>query len=195
MWLWVHTTRDFRFAARAACHSTRRPRTPRLRVDTRLPCPPPVTVRSGRDGVDPDEVGGACNRRRSAGSARPASPGRRMDSTGYRRRSAAVTTEVTVRSGRDGLDPDEVRCLIRRFCSLRLPRTVDGLHGLTERSRPVMFCSWTRTRLEVPAIAGDPPVLLAPPPPDGGWTPRLDRTVTAANVLNGLMDSCSIRGS
>ena len=40
-----------------------------------------VTVRSGRDGLDPDEVGGACNRRRSAGSARYASPGRRMDST------------------------------------------------------------------------------------------------------------------
>ena len=51
-----------------------------LRVDTRLTCPP-VTVRSGRDGLDPDEVGGACNRRRSAGSARYASPGRRMDST------------------------------------------------------------------------------------------------------------------
>ena len=32
-------------------------------------------------GLDPDEVGGACNRRRSAGSARYASPGRRMDST------------------------------------------------------------------------------------------------------------------
>ena len=34
--------------------------------------------------------------------------------------------------------------------------------------------AWTRTRLEVPAIAGDPPVLLATPPPDGGWTPRLE---------------------
>ena len=43
--------------------------------------PSVVTVRSGRDGLDPDEVGGACNRRRSAGSARYASPGRRMDST------------------------------------------------------------------------------------------------------------------
>ena len=30
----------------------------------------------------------------------------------------------------------------------------------------------------MPAITGDPSVLLAPPPPDGGWTPRLDRTVT-----------------
>ena len=29
-----------------------------LRVDTRLTCPP-VTVRSGRDGLDPDKVGGA----------------------------------------------------------------------------------------------------------------------------------------
>ena len=38
--------------------------------------------------------------------------------------------------------------------------------------------AWTRTRLEVPAITGDPSVLLAAPPPDGGWTPRLDRTVT-----------------
>ena len=34
--------------------------------------------------------------------------------------------------------------------------------------------AWTRTRLEVPAITGDPSVLLAAPPPDGGWTPRLD---------------------
>ncbi len=42
---------------------------------------PDVTVRSGRDGLDPDEVGGACNHRRSVGFARPASPGRRMDST------------------------------------------------------------------------------------------------------------------
>ena len=40
----------------------------------------------------------------------------------------------------------------------------------------------TRTRLEVPAITGDPSVLLAAPPPDGGWTPRLDRTVTAGQV-------------
>ncbi len=38
--------------------------------------------------------------------------------------------------------------------------------------------AWTRTRLEVPAITGDPSVLLAAPPPDGGWTPRLGRTVT-----------------
>ena len=38
--------------------------------------------------------------------------------------------------------------------------------------------AWTRTRLEVPAITGDPSVLLGTPPPDGGWTPRLDRTVT-----------------
>ena len=30
----------------------------------------------------------------------------------------------------------------------------------------------------MPAITGDPSVLLAEPPPDGGWTPRLDRTVT-----------------
>ena len=29
-----------------------------------------VTVRSSRDGLDPDEVGGACNQRRSVGSAR-----------------------------------------------------------------------------------------------------------------------------
>ena len=43
--------------------------------------------------------------------------------------------------------------------------------------------AWTRTRLEVPAIAGDPPVLLATPPPDGGWTPRLDRTVTRGQVF------------
>ena len=35
---------------------------------------PDVTVRSGRDGLDPDEVGGACNHRRSVGSARYASP-------------------------------------------------------------------------------------------------------------------------
>ena len=35
--------------------------------------------------------------------------------------------------------------------------------------------AWTRTRLEVPAITGDPSVLLAAPPADGGWTPRLGR--------------------
>ena len=64
-----------------------------------------VTVRSGRDDLDPDEVGGACNRRRSAGSARYASPGRRMDSHGLTER---LLVDVTVRSGRDDLDPDEV---------------------------------------------------------------------------------------
>ena len=41
------------------------------------------TVRSGRDGLDPNEVGGACNHRRSVGSACCASPGRRMDSTAW----------------------------------------------------------------------------------------------------------------
>ena len=45
--------------------------------------PPPVTVRSARDGLDPDQVGGACNHRRSVGSARHASPGLRMDSTAW----------------------------------------------------------------------------------------------------------------
>ena len=43
--------------------------------------------------------------------------------------------------------------------------------------------AWTRTRLEVPAITGDPSVLLAAPPPDGGWTPRLDRTVTVSALI------------
>ena len=33
--------------------------------------------------MDPDEAGGACNHRRSVGSARYASPGRRMDSTAW----------------------------------------------------------------------------------------------------------------
>ena len=45
--------------------------------------------------------------------------------------------------------------------------------------------AWTRTRLEVPAITGDPSVLLATPPPDGGWTPRLGRTVTGGQVSRG----------
>ena len=35
----------------------------------------------------------------------------------------------------------------------------------------------------MPAIAGDPPVLLATPPPDAGWTPRLGRTVTGGPQL------------
>ncbi len=42
---------------------------------------PGVTVRSSRDCLDPHEVGGACDHRRSVGSAHCASPGRRMDST------------------------------------------------------------------------------------------------------------------
>ena len=42
--------------------------------------------------------------------------------------------------------------------------------------------AWTRTRLEVPAITGDGSVLLAAPPPDGGWTPRLDRIVTIGTI-------------
>ena len=54
----------------------------KARVDTRPTCPP-VTVRSGRDGLDPNEVGGTCDHRRSVGSARYASPGRRMDSTAW----------------------------------------------------------------------------------------------------------------
>ena len=67
------TNKAPRFVAQAACHFTRRTRTPTLWVETRLTCPP-VTVRSGRDGLDPDEVGGARNHRRSVGSARCASP-------------------------------------------------------------------------------------------------------------------------
>ncbi len=34
----------------------------------------------------------------------------------------------------------------------------------------------------MPAITGDPSVLLATPPPNGGWTPRLGRTVTVRQV-------------
>ncbi len=44
---------------------------------------PRVTVRSGRDGLDPDDVGGACNHRRSVSSVRCAFPGRRKDSTAW----------------------------------------------------------------------------------------------------------------
>ena len=42
--------------------------------------------------------------------------------------------------------------------------------------------AWTRTRLEVPEITGDPSVQLATPPPDSRWTPRLGRTVTDGQV-------------
>ena len=55
--------------------------------------------------------------------------------------------------------------------------------------------AWTRTRLEVPAIAGDPPVLLATPPPDGAWTPRLDRTVTDGQVLRWFDPEASSSGT
>ena len=56
--------------------------------------------------------------------------------------------------------------------------------GFTERLRSWSVTvrpsrdGWDRTSREVPAIIGDPSVLLAAPPPDGGWTPRLGRTVT-----------------
>ena len=46
----VGATKDLRFAAQAACYSTRQTRTRRLRINVRLTCPP-VTVRSGR-GLD-----------------------------------------------------------------------------------------------------------------------------------------------
>ena len=90
-----------------------------LRVNSRLTCPP-VTVRSSRDGLDPDEVGGACNHKRSAGSARCTSPGRRMDSTAW---PNGYSPPVTVRSGRDGLDPDEVggACNRRRSAGFARP--------------------------------------------------------------------------
>ena len=61
-----------------------------------------VTVGSGRDGLDPDEVGGACNHRRSVGSARCASPGRQMDSpawpNGYHRPAPPVAQRAVARS-------------------------------------------------------------------------------------------------
>ena len=63
-----------------------------------------VTVRSNRDGLDPDEVGGTCNRRRSAGSARYASPGRRMDSTAWP--NGCWRTPVTSRDDSTGPDCD-----------------------------------------------------------------------------------------
>ena len=53
--------------------------------------------------------------------------------------------------------------------------------------------AWTRTRLEVPAITGDPSVLLAAPPPDGGWTPRLGRTVTGGQVSRVSILSLGVR--
>ena len=42
--------------------------------------------------------------------------------------------------------------------------------------------AWTRTSLEVSAITGDGSVLLAVPPPDTGWTLRLDQTVTIGTI-------------
>ena len=51
-----------------------------------------------------------------------------------------------------------------------------GIEDTPAGGRAVM--AWTRTRLEVPAITGDPSILLAVPPPDGGWIPRLGQTVT-----------------
>ena len=77
------TTRYLRSAARAACHLARRFRTNSLPGSNGRRICPPVTVRSSRDGLHPDEVGGACNHRRFVGSARFVSPGRRMDSTAW----------------------------------------------------------------------------------------------------------------
>ena len=74
--------RGMRLTASVNGSRLKRTRTPGLRFDTRLTCPP-VTARPSRDALDQDEVGGACNHRRSAGSARCASPGRRMDSTAW----------------------------------------------------------------------------------------------------------------
>ncbi len=50
--------------------------------------------------------------------------------------------------------------------------------------------AWTRTRSEVTAITGDSSVLLAAPPPDGGWTPQLGRTfkTTVTSTSN-----CSVK--
>ena len=93
---------------------------------------PPVTVRSNRDGLDLDEVGVACNHRRSVGSTRCASPGRRMDSTAWRN---GYVRQVTVRSSRYGCGAwptGRWRC--------RRPAPVDVLHregartGSTRRS-------------------------------------------------------------
>ena len=67
-----------RHVERPPSHWQTRP--PGHRDETWLTCPP-VTVRSGRDGLDPDEVGGTCNHGRSVGSARCASPGQWIDST------------------------------------------------------------------------------------------------------------------
>ena len=62
-----------------------------------------VTVRSGRDGLDPDEVGNTCNHSPTGGSAHCASPGRRMDSTvwpnGYWRTVLRSLTTETLRPG------------------------------------------------------------------------------------------------
>ena len=73
------------------------------------PTVPIATVRSGRDGLDPDVVGGSCNHRRSVASARCVSPGRRLDSTAW----PNGRSPVTVRS-RCGLD-------LLRVCPLCQP--------------------------------------------------------------------------
>ena len=55
--------------------------------------------------------------------------------------------------------------------------------------------AWIWTRLEVPAITGDPSVLLAAPPPDDRWTPRPDRTVTDGQVLRWFDPGVSSSGT
>ena len=67
-----------------------------------------VTARSSRDGLDPDEVGGVCNHRRSVGSALCASPGRRMDSTAWPNDYGDLTSDVTWDSSMD-VQPDRMR--------------------------------------------------------------------------------------
>ena len=120
-----------------------------------------------------------------------------MDSTG----PFGTLADVSVRSSRYPAlrQPDKHCRTASRFGpgALRAQGTSTGA-GRRQRQRPVgpaacpyrddrtvtggrncqAVMAWIRTRLEVFAITGDPSILLAATPPDGGWIPRLGQTVT-----------------
>ena len=135
-----------------------------------------VTVRSGRDGLDPDEVGGACNHRRSVGSARCASRDGgwtpRLDRTVTGGRNCSVKPWKNVRSASSPQRSSHIASvspLSHQRSGWTTPRTGQP-RVLASRETPLY--GW-RTDHIVPTPRISSP--LSAPGPDGGERGTLRR--------------------
>ena len=96
-----------------------------------------VTFREGRDGLDSDEVGGACNHTRPAGSGRRTSPGggwiRRPPAGWFLRTTKQPTTCPSSHLHEDRGRGADMRPMVPDRCG-RIACRVTGLHGSRSQS-------------------------------------------------------------